>query len=96
MSEEINNVSVGAIVQSLAGRDKNGFFIVIKIDGEYAVISDGKKRKVQSPKRKKIKHLRKISSVSKELIEHIQSGNPIGNERLTQAVKIAKQKIQED
>ncbi|MBQ8427377.1 MAG: hypothetical protein IJX16_06445 [Clostridia bacterium] len=89
-------ISVGEIVQSLAGRDKGGYFLVLSVDGEYVTLSDGKKRKVKSPKRKKIKHIKKVSSVSKGLIEHISSGNPIGNERIAKAVKTATQKIQED
>ncbi|NLB80172.1 MAG: RNA-binding protein [Clostridiaceae bacterium] len=48
----------GDIVYSKAGRDKAGFFVVMATDGEYALICDGKKRKIDKPKRKKIKHLK--------------------------------------
>ena len=96
MSALENGISVGEIVQSLAGRDKGEFLVVLAIDGEYVVVANGKVRKTQNPKRKKIKHIKKVSSVSAELTEHILSGKPIGNERLLQAVKIAKQKIQEE
>ena len=89
-------ISVGDIVQSLAGRDKNVYFLVLSVDGEHVTLSDGKKRKVDSPKRKKLKHIKKVSSVSKELIEHILGGSPIGNVRIAKAVKTATQKIQED
>ncbi len=90
------SLSVGEIVQSLAGRDKGKFFSVIKIDGEYVYIADGRTRKVSTPKRKKIKHLKKVSSMSAELVELIMSDKPIGNERLYRAVKTATEKIQED
>ena len=90
------SLSVGEIVQSLAGRDKGKYFSILKIDGEYVFIADGRKRKVSLPKRKKIKHLKKVSSVSEELAELIKSGKPIGNERLYRAVKTATEKIQED
>ena len=96
MSRERYVISVGEIVQSLAGRDKGWFFIVSSIDGEYVTLIDGKKRRATSPKRKKLKHIKKVSSVSEELAEHILSGNPIGNERIAKAIKIATQKIQED
>jgi ribosomal protein L14E/L6E/L27E len=96
MSVEKNSISVGEIVQSLAGRDKEGFFIVMSVDGEYVTLVDGRKRRVQKPKRKKIKHIKKVYSVNEEIAERIKSGKPIGNERIAQAIKIAKQKIQED
>jgi len=49
--------SVGQIVRAKAGRDKDGFFIITALDGAYALIADGKSRKVESPKRKKLIHL---------------------------------------
>jgi ribosomal protein L14E/L6E/L27E len=96
MSALKNGISVGEIVQSLAGRDKGEYLVVLAIDGEYVIVANGKARKAQKPKRKKIKHIKKVSSVSEEFTEHILSGKPIGNERLLQAIKIAKQKIQEE
>jgi len=47
----------GQIVKAKAGRDKNGFFIIKEIDGQYAYIVNGKSRKVDSPKKKKLIHL---------------------------------------
>ena len=96
MSAKKNSINVGEIVQSLAGRDKGELLIVLASTNEYVTLADGKTRKAQTPKRKKIKHIKKISFVSEELTEHIKSGKPIGNERLQKAVKTAKQKIQED
>ena len=86
-------ISVGAIVQSLAGRDKDGYFLVVKVQDEYAYIVDGRTRKVSAPKRKNLKHLIKVTSVSEKLIEQIKSGTPIGNERLYRVVKNQIEKI---
>ena len=47
----------GQIVKAKAGRDKDGFFIIIGLDGAYALIADGKRRRVEDPKRKKLIHL---------------------------------------
>lgn len=48
----------GLIVCATAGRDKGKFFVVLECSEGYALIADGKSRKIQSPKRKSIKHLR--------------------------------------
>ena len=45
----------GCVVKAKAGRDKNGYFVVLDLDGEYAMISDGKRRPLEKPKRKKYK-----------------------------------------
>ena len=48
---------VGKIVFSNAGRDKGKYLVVINCDNNYVWVADGKERKLQSPKRKNIKHI---------------------------------------
>jgi len=48
---------VGQIVKAKAGRDKDRFFVIKELDGAYAYITDGRSRKVDAPKRKKLVHL---------------------------------------
>lgn len=50
-------ISRGTVVKARAGRDKDNFFVVLNFDGQYATICDGKRRKLEKPKRKKEKHL---------------------------------------
>ncbi len=57
---------VGQVVKATAGRDKDGFFIIKEIDGRFAYIVNGKQRKVDSPKKKKIIHLMPTSTVVQE------------------------------
>ncbi len=47
----------GRIVKAMAGRDKGKFFFVLKTEGNFAYIADGKSRKIQKPKKKNCKHL---------------------------------------
>ena len=44
----------GLVVRALAGRDMGNFFVVLSVDGGYALIADGKRRKLASPKRKNL------------------------------------------
>jgi large subunit ribosomal protein L14e len=54
----MEGVALGQIVHSRAGRDKGRFFIIVGvIDENYVLIADGDLRKINSPKKKKIKHL---------------------------------------
>lgn len=45
-------------VLSLKGKDKGKIFLAIKCDTEYVYIVDGKRRRVEKPKRKKHKHVK--------------------------------------
>jgi hypothetical protein rflaF_08742 len=56
-------LSKGSVVIADAGRDCGGFFAVTEISGKYCLIADGKSRRLSSPKRKSIKHIRKTNSM---------------------------------
>ena len=90
-------ICVGDVVVSTAGRDRGETLLVIKVQDKYALTVDGRTRKVLSPKRKNIKHLKKVSTAKLSLIaERILNGKAVGNERVYRAVKAEKEKIQED
>lgn len=48
----------GLIVCAMAGRDRGRYFAVLETDGAYALLADGKTRKLAHPKKKNIKHIR--------------------------------------
>ena len=90
-------ISQGDLVKSIAGRDDGQIFLVVKVDGKYAYIVNGKTRKVQSLKKKNVKHLEKFSNVSIiELAEKIERGLLVGNKTVYLAIRSEKEKIQED
>lgn len=62
-------MEVGRVVLSRAGRDQGHVFVIVDvIDEDYVAIANGCQRKVDNPKKKKIKHL-----VAKpELLEEIR------------------------
>lgn len=53
-------MTAGMVVRSIAGRDKGRLHIVLAADKEFVHIADGKWRKIQSPKRKKLKHIQSL------------------------------------
>lgn len=56
----------GRVVISSAGHDSGRRMVVTGADGGYVFVADGKERKLDSPKKKNIKHVR-ATSVSIEL-----------------------------
>ncbi len=57
---------VGQIVKAKAGRDKDGFFIITAVGEGYALIVNGKTRRVENPKKKKLIHLAPTNSKARE------------------------------
>ena len=59
---------LGSIAISLAGRDKDGVFIIVGVlDEGYVLAADGKKRKIEKPKKKRMKHIRTVRSADGDL-----------------------------
>ncbi len=61
----------GTVVKAKAGRDKEGFFVVVKSDEKWAYIADGKRRKVENPKKKNPIHL----TVTNTVLSHSMDTN---------------------
>lgn len=47
----------GHVVRSAAGHDKGGFFVVLQSDEQTVLLCDGRRRTLEKPKRKKLKHI---------------------------------------
>ena len=55
------------IVKSTAGRDEGDLFFVLDIQEEFLLLADGKRRRVENPKRKKCKHVAYVGRVTASL-----------------------------
>ena len=70
------------IVRSDAGRDKGKFFYVIDTEDNYVLIADGKTRKLENPKRKKLKHVRRVTRTDSRTAQKLLSGEAVLNSEL--------------
>lgn len=72
-----DNELIGTVATSLAGRDKGRSFIIVDVfDENYVFLADGCLRKLEKPKKKKLKHLKLhnavVESVRVKLMEKKQ------------------------
>ena len=74
------------IVRSDAGRDKGKIFVVLSVEGEYLLLADGKSRKVESPKRKKRRHVLFVAAEENRLSDKIKGEEKITNSELRKAL----------
>ncbi|NLM04241.1 MAG: RNA-binding protein [Clostridiales bacterium] len=82
------DINIGQVVRSTKGRDKGKYFIVIgKLDDNHLLIVDGDIRKIEKPKKKKVKHLMKLDIISTETIERLNSNKEITNAFIRKELK---------
>ena len=70
------------VVVSTAGKDKGKLFYCVGTDGVYLLLANGKDRTLESPKRKKLKHTRKVLRAETRVAGKILSGNKVLNSEL--------------
>lgn len=89
--DSTKDMAVGQVVMSRAGRDKGRIFLVHDIiDAEYVSIIDGILRKLDNPKRKKIKHLIVYNTILPELKEKIENDIKINDAYIRKLIEAFK------
>ncbi|ACL75159.1 KOW domain-containing RNA-binding protein [Ruminiclostridium cellulolyticum] len=81
------NAVLGQVVLSKAGRDEGKIFVVTGlIDDSYVLISDGNSRRLENPKKKKLKHLIITDNVIEAIAQKISSGEKCTNAEVRKAI----------
>ena len=75
-------LSKADMIVSLAGRDKGQLFFVVDTDEQYVYLADGKGRRLESPKRKKRRHVRKLPLYPSRVAEKLRNGDKVLNSEL--------------
>ncbi len=86
-------ISKSDIILSTAGRDQGKLFYVIETDGVYVFLANGKERKLERPKRKKLKHVRKIPRAESRVARKLRSGEKVLNSELRRDLAAFSQEI---
>ncbi|ABN54124.1 MAG TPA: RNA-binding protein [Hungateiclostridium thermocellum] len=80
-------ISIGQVVYSRAGRDSGRKLVVVGIvDDKNVLVADGDLRRIEKPKRKKIKHLRVTKKVILPLTDKLKSGAKVSNSEIRKAL----------
>ncbi len=93
----MEEISKSDIIMSIAGRDQGKLFYVIETDGVYVLIANGKDRKLEKPKRKKLKHVRLVTRMESRVAEKIKNGVKVLNSELRRDLAAFRQEtLRED
>ena len=74
------------VVRSLRGRDSGDLFFVLETDGLYALVVDGKGRRLEKPKKKKLRHLMFVERSLDRTDLKLRTGEKVTNSELRRAL----------
>ena len=86
-------INISDVVVSTAGKDKDKLFFCVGTDGVYLLLADGKGRPLEKPKRKKLKHTKKVLRAETRVAAKILSGDNVLNSELRKDLAIISQNI---
>jgi ribosomal protein L14E/L6E/L27E len=81
----------GTLVRSLAGRDLGSCYVVLRTEGQSALVANGDSRPVERPKPKNMRHLLPLGSVSEALRDRLVRGDRVSNAEVQQALTLILQ-----
>ena len=74
------------IVRSLAGRDKGQLFCVVGVQEGYLLLCDGKRRRVERPKRKKAVHTAPAGETRRPCPDASRAGGQLSDRAIRRAL----------
>lgn len=80
---------IGMFAVSKAGHDKGQIYIIIREEGDFVYLADGRLKTLEAPKKKRKKHLQPVKKgMDTALAKKLQSGMPVYNEEIKYAIKM--------
>jgi len=74
----MKELKAGDLVVSTAGHDQNDVYLILNIEGKMVELADGKKRLIQCPKKKNLRHVKYFAEgktgLKNEEIAHLIKG----------------------
>ena len=84
----------GALVKSEAGHDKGSYFFILREEGEYIYLVDGKYRRLDCPKKKKKKHVEPLLWEKHSPGDKIRENKKVTDEEIKHFIRCFKREEQ--
>ncbi len=85
---KVKTPAVGGICQSIQGRDKSRYYLIVELNDDGTVsVSDGNFKKLAEPKKKNLKHLNLLPEFSESIATKLADGSKVYDTEIFSALK---------
>ena len=85
---------VADVVETTAGRDAGNLFYVLETDGVWLTLANGQDRRIEKPKRKKHKHVRRVLRSETRVAAKLRAGDKVLNSELRRDLAYLSRDVQ--
>lgn len=85
---DVSRFLTGQMVLSDAGHDRGKIYVILKIQGETLWVADGVRKTVEQPKKKNIRHVRRMNYIDQGIDNKLKNACPLNNEDICKAIQL--------
>ena len=85
----------GNVVRSVAGHDKGDLFLILREEGDFVWLVDGRCRKIETPKKKRRKHVVSAGVWTHPVIGRLIDGEPVLDSEIRRALAAFRNRFSE-
>ena len=85
----------GDVVRYVAGHDRGDLFLVLREEGDFLWLVDGKCRKLETPKKKRRKHVVSAGVWTHPVAGRLQDGEPVLDSDIRRALAAFRNRFSE-
>ena len=82
----MSKLTVGSIVRPTAGKEAGKYYVILSAEDEYVYLSDGRRRKAELPKKKKLKHVAASGFADEYILQKLAHGSKVTNKEVRRAI----------
>lgn len=83
----VKPISLGQVVESIAGRDMYMNYLVVGFEEPNVLLSNGRNRTLLNPKKKNIRHVKVYERISEFVTNKLQNHQKVSDEDIRQVLK---------
>ena len=89
---DVSRFAAGQMIRSDAGHDKGKLYVILKVEGESVLLADGVNKTLEKPKKKNIRHVRRMNYIDPEIDARLNGNNSFNlslyNEDIRKAIQL--------
>lgn len=79
---------LGGFCLASSGHDSGSVYIIVGTENGNYLVSDGKLKKIENPKKKNPKHVHLLEAINEEIHTKLCNGSRVSNEEVKRAIKL--------
>ena len=89
---DVNRFRAGQMALSDAGHDRGKLYVILEVQGESVLVADGLNKTVEKPKKKNIRHVRRMNYIDPEIDARLNGECPLNNEDILKDIQLFEAK----